>query len=75
MAPSSRNENTSSTTASAIAPGVVVFLQAHDDEVGRNLGLERQVAGDENDRAVFADGPRERQREAGEHRREERSGR
>ena len=46
--------------------GIVEFLQPDDDQQRRDLGDVGQVAGDEDDRAVFADGAREGQREAGE---------
>ena len=62
----SANDTTSMTTAIAVAPGVVVLLQLGHDEERRDLGPHRHVAGDEDDRAVLAEGPRERQREAGE---------
>ena len=49
--------------------GVVVLLQLGDDEQRDDLRLHRHVARDEDDRAVLAERPRERQREAGEQRR------
>ena len=55
--------------AIAVAAGVVVFLEPDDDQQRRDLGHVGQVAGDEDDRAVFADAAREGQREAGEDRR------
>ena len=57
--------------AIAVAAGIVEFLQPDDDQQRRDLGHVGQVAGDEDDRAVFADGAREGQREAGEDRRRE----
>ena len=48
--------------------GVVELVQLVHDQQRDNLRLHRDVAGDENDRAVFAEGARERQREAGEQR-------
>src|SRR5207342_2673633 len=50
---------------------VVVFLQPDRDQQRRDLGLERQVAGDEDHRAVFAQAAREREREPGEQRRQQ----
>src|SRR5205814_920623 len=47
---------------------VVELLEMDDDEERGDLGLHRQVAGDENDRAVLPEGARERQREAGQER-------
>ena len=41
-------------------PSVVELLQPHNDQVRSNLRFERKIAGDENNRAVFADSPRER---------------
>ena len=52
--------------------GVVELLQLDDDQQRRDLGLHRQVAGDEDDRAVLADRARERHREAGRERRQHR---
>ena len=52
--------------------GVVELLQLDDDQQRRDLGLHRQVAGDEDHRAVLADRARERQREAGRERRQHR---
>ena len=46
--------------------GIVELLELDDDQQRRDLGDVRQVAGDEDDRAVFADGAREGEREAGE---------
>src|SRR4249919_1859594 len=50
---------------------VVVFLQADGDQQRRDLGLERQVAGDEDHRTVFAQATREREREPGQQRRQQ----
>src|SRR6266540_3500044 len=44
----------------------VVALDLPEDVDGRDLGLPRDVAGDEDDRSELADGARERQRDAGE---------
>ena len=57
------------TNAIAVGAGVVVLLELRDDQQRRDLGPHRHVAGDEDDRPVFADGARERQREAGQPRR------
>jgi hypothetical protein len=46
--------------------GVVVLLQARDDEQGRDFGTHRHVAGDEDHRAVLAERAREGHRESGE---------
>ena len=48
--------------------GVVVLFQFGDDQQRRDLRLHRQVAGDEDDRSVFAQGARKRQGEAGQQR-------
>ena len=48
---------------------VAEFLQPDDDQQRRDLRHVRQVAGDEDDRAVLADRAREREREAGQQRR------
>src|SRR3954447_24691183 len=48
-----------------------VRLDPPEDEHRRDLGLERQVAGDENDRAELADPPREAEGGAGQDRRHE----
>ena len=56
--------------AIAVAAGIVEFGQADDDQERRDLRDEGDVAGDEDDRAVFADGAGERQREAGQQRRQ-----
>ena len=58
--------------AIAVAAGVVELGQPDDDQERRDLRDEGDVAGDEDDRAVFADGAGERQREAGQERRQER---
>ena len=50
--------------------GVVVLLELGDDQQRRDFGPHRHVAGDEHHRAVFAEGPGERQREAGQQRRQ-----
>src|SRR4249919_32779 len=47
---------------------VVVLLQADGDQQRRDLGLERQVSGDEDHRPVLAHRACEGQREAGQHR-------
>ena len=49
--------------------GVVVLLQLDDDQERGDLGRHRHVAGDEDHRAVLADGAGEGEREAGEQRR------
>ena len=49
---------------------VVELLEPDDDQQRRDLRHVGHVAGDEDDRAVFADGAREGQREAGEDRRQ-----
>ena len=51
---------------------VVVLLQLGHDQQRRDLGPHRQVAGDEDHRAVLAERAREREREAREHRRQDR---
>ena len=51
--------------------GIVEFLQPDDDQQRRDLRHVGQVAGDEDDRAVFADAAREGQREAGQEGRRE----
>ena len=43
---------------------VVVLLELGDDQQGRDLGLHRHVAGDEDDGAVLAEAAREGQGEA-----------
>ena len=48
------------------------FLELDDDEERRDLRDEWQIAGDEDHRAVFADGAGKREREAGEDRRRQR---
>src|SRR5471030_1556356 len=48
--------------------GVVVLFQFGDDEQRRDFRHHRHIAGDEDDRAVFAGGAREGQREAGHQR-------
>src|SRR4051812_22605281 len=48
-----------------------VRLDPPEDEHRRDLGLERQVAGDEDGRAELADRPRESERGAGQDRRHE----
>ena len=53
--------------------GVVVLLELGDDDQRRDLRHHRQVAGDEDHRAVFADRARERQREARQQRRRQAS--
>src|SRR5262245_49734592 len=45
------------------------LLEACDDQYRRDLRLERHVAADEYDRAVFADAAREREAESRDHRR------
>ena len=47
---------------------IVELLQLGDDQQRHDLRLHRHVAGDEDDRSVFADGARERQRQAGQRR-------
>src|SRR4051812_44483780 len=49
----------------------VLGLEPPEDVDGRHLRLERQVPGDEDDRAELADGARERERDSGENRRQE----
>src|SRR5690349_1889182 len=51
---------------------VLVFLETENDEQRRDLGLHVLVAGDEDDRPVLPHGPREREREPGEQRRQHR---
>ena len=58
--------------AIAVGAGIVELGQADDDQERRDLRDEGDVAGDEDDRAVFADGAGERQREAGQERRQQR---
>ena len=55
--------------AIAVAAGIIVFLQPDDDQKRRDLRHVGQIAGDEDDRAVFADAAREGEREAGDDRR------
>ena len=52
--------------------GIVEFLELDDDQQRRDLRHVGDVAGDEDHRAVFADGAREGEREAGEDRRQQR---
>ena len=66
IASSTANEITSSTTATADGAGLVAALDVVEDEDRRDLGLERQVPGDEHERADLADRARERERDAGE---------
>ena len=49
----------------------VVLLELRHDEKGSDLGAEGHVAGDEDDRAVFAERTREGEREPRQERREE----
>ena len=65
-----RTTASSITSAIAVAPGVVELLELGDDQQRRDLRPHRHVAGDEDDRPVLADRARERQREAGEPRRD-----
>src|SRR5690606_6893069 len=51
---------------------VVELFQPEDDQQRQDLGLARQVAGDEDDRAVLAHRAGEGEREAGEDRRKQR---
>src|SRR5262245_56960719 len=51
--------------------GVVELLEPDHDQKRRDLGLHGHVAGDEDDRSVLSERPREGEREAGEDRREE----
>ena len=60
------------TIAITAAPPIVEFLQPDDDQQRRDLRHHRQVAGDEDHRAVFADAAGERERKAGEQRRQDR---
>jgi hypothetical protein len=60
------NEAASMTTPIVAAPAVVVFFEAHGDEQRGDLGLKREIAGDEDDAAVFADGTAKGERHAGE---------
>ena len=53
--------------------GIVELLELDDDEQRRDLRDAGNVAGDEDDRAVFADAAREGEREAGEQRRDRRA--
>src|SRR4051812_6957263 len=48
-----------------------IRLDPPEDEDRRDLGLERQVAGDQDDRAELADRSREAERRAGQDRRHE----
>ncbi len=50
--------------------GIVELLELDDDQQRRDLGHQRHVAGDEDDRAVLADRAGEGQREAGQQRRQ-----
>ena len=61
----------SSSTETAAAPSGVAALDPPEDVDGRDLGLERQVARDQHDGAELADRPRERERDAGEDRRQQ----
>ena len=61
-ASSSANEISSSTTATAAAPAAVAALDAVEDEHRGDLGLVREVARDDHDRADLADRARERER-------------
>ena len=54
-----------STLATAAAASDVVVLDAAQDPHRGDLGLEGQVPGQQHERAVLADAPRERQRRAG----------
>src|SRR5258705_531813 len=51
---------------------VIIFLQPHHDEIGRNFGTKGLIARNKDDRTVFSDRSRERQRKASQHRREKR---
>ena len=62
-------------TETAAAPLDVVALDLAEDVDGRDLGVEREVARDQHDRAELADRARERERDAGEDRRQRGSGR
>ena len=53
------------------APRIIIFLELGDDQERRDFGLERHVAGDEDDRAIFAGAAREGEREAGRERRQD----
>ena len=66
-----RTRSTSSTTETAAAPVDVVALDLAEDVDGRDLGVERQVPRDQHDRAELADRARERERDAGEDRRQQ----
>ena len=46
--------------------GRVAALDASEDEDGRDLGVERDVPGDDHEGPELADGLRERERDAGE---------
>ena len=65
------NEITSRTTATAAAPAGLPLSICAEDEDRRDLGLVRQVAGDDHERADLADRPGERERDAGEDPRED----
>ena len=53
--------------AIAVGAGIVELLEPDDDQQRRDLGDVGHVAGDEDHRAVFADGAGEGEREAGQH--------
>ncbi len=55
--------------AMPVAPGDIILFELHDDEQRRDLGDVSDIAGDEDHRAIFADGSGEGEREAGEQRR------
>ena len=62
MASSTSSESTSSTTRHGRRAGGVVALDLAEDEDRRDLGLERDVARDQHDRAELADGAGEGER-------------
>src|ERR1700722_11403629 len=48
--------------------GIVIFLDLDHNQQRHDLGYVRQIAGDEYDRAIFADAAREREGETGQER-------
>ena len=65
MVPSMMKETNEHDDADGGGAGVVAVFQFVLDEVGDDLRLSADAAGDENDGAVFADGASEGEREAG----------
>ncbi len=68
---SSTSEATNSTSEAAAAPCGIVVLDLAEDVDGRRLGLEGQVAGDQDHRAELADRTTERQADTGQDRRDQ----